>query len=271
MKQICRCLGISTSSYYEHLKGSGAKASEQRIERRVITIFKEHKRRYGSRRIVSQLEDEGIKVGRQRVSSILRKNKLKAIQPKSFVPKTTVPSTNARSPNLLLEGIQLTGPNQVWVGDITYLPLVNKDWCYLSSWLDIWSHVIVGWRVEDHMREDLVIESLRSAEKNRSPSPGIIIHSDGGGQYGSNRFRKVIDKGRYRQSMTRKDNHYDNAMAESLFSRLKAELLEGGLFSSIEDARTECFDYIEGYYNTHRKHSSIGYKKPLQFEREMGY
>lgn len=262
---------MSTSSYYEYMKSPDAKALDQKIERRVVTVFKEHKRRYGTRRIVSQLGDEGIKVGRERVSSILKKNNLKAIQPKSFVPKTTTQSKHQRSPNLLLDGLDLTGPNQVWVGDITYLPLINKEWCYLSSWLDLWSHVIVGWRVEDHMREELVIESFRSAEMKRTPSKGIIIHSDGGGQYGSINFRKVIDMGNYDQSMTRKDNHYDNATAESLFSRLKAELLEGGTFTSVEDARTECFDYIEGYYNTQRKHSSIGYKKPLQFEREMGY
>ena len=159
----------------------------------------------------------------------------------------------------------------MWVGDITYLPVLDGEWCYLSSWLDLWSHVIVGWSVEDHMREDLVVDSFRIAEKKRQPTQGTIIHSDGGGQYGSKKFRKVIENGEYRQSMTRRDNHYDNATAESLFSRLKAELLEDGVFSTVEDARTECFDYIEGYYNERRKHSSIGYKKPLHFERELGY
>jgi transposase InsO family protein len=141
----------------------------------------------------------------------------------------------------------------------------------MSSWLDLWSHVIVGWSVEEHMREGLVIDSFTHAELKRKPTDGIIIHSDGGGQYSSVKFRKIIDRGNYLQSMTRKNNHYDNATAESLFSRLKAELIEEGIFLSVEDARTECFDYIEGYYNTQRKHSSIDYKKPLQFEREMGY
>lgn len=237
----------------------------------MITVFGQHKRRYGSRRIVSELKDKGIRVGRQRVRSILRRNSLRAIQPKSFVPKTTTSSRLRRSPNLLQDGFVFNRPNQVWVGDITYLPLENGSWCYLAIWMDLWSRVIVGWNLEDHMEESLVIQAFKNAEFRRRPERGTIIHSDGGGQYGSKRFRKILDAGNYRQSMTRRDNHYDNAHAESLFSRVKAELLEGGKFLSIEDARTECFDYIEGYYNTQRKHSSLGYKTPLQFEREMGY
>ena len=159
----------------------------------------------------------------------------------------------------------------MWVGDITYLPLVNNEWAYLATWLDLYSHYIVGWDVQSHMKEELVINAFEKAIKRRTPSPGLITHSDGGNQYGSKRFQRILAGIESLQSMTRKNNHYDNAYAESLFSRFKAEVLEGGVFLSEEEARMECFDYIELYYNPIRRHSSLGYKSPLQFEKENGY
>jgi len=269
---MCKCLGISTSSFYDYKKGPQKCEHSQQLERRVIGIFKEHKRRYGTRRIVSQLGDEGIKVGRQRVSGILRKYGLKAIQPKSFVPRTTQTDKRLqRFPNLLIGKKIVEKPNTIWVGDITYLPMMDGGWNYLSTWLDMWSHVIVGFQVLDNMEEKLVIESLKKGILRRSIDPGLIIHTDGGGQYDSNRFKQLCSQHEMRQSMTRRNNHYDNAMAESLFSRIKAEMLDGRLkFKDTEDAKTQCFEYIEMYYNTKRKHSTIGNKNPLQFEREMG-
>ena len=241
------------------------------LERAVIDIFWDHKRRYGARRIVSELADMGIQVGRTRVRSIMKRNGLEAIQPKSFVPKTTQSDPMLkRSPNLLLESPLPSGKDQIWVGDITYLPTDQGKWLYLATWLDLWSHFIVGWKVYDHMGESLVIDSFNYAVLQRNPAQGLIVHSDGGGQYASKNFRLQLIRKGFRQSMTRRSNHYDNAVAESLFSRFKAELLEGGAFMSLEDAQLECFEYIEAYYNTKRKHSSIGYKKPLQFEKERG-
>ncbi len=234
-------------------------------------MFWDHKRRYGTRRIVSELSDIGISVGRERVGSILRRNNLRAIQPKSYVPRTTTSSKYGRSPNLLLNREPPTKPNEVWVGDITYLPMSDGDWSYLASWMDLWSRMIVGWSVEDHMEESLVISAFIKGRTKRKPEKGMIAHSDGGGQYGSTEFRSILANGEFKQSMTRKANHYDNAFAESLFSRFKAEVLEGGRFLSLEDAKTECFEFIEEYYNRKRKHSSLGNKTPLQFESEMGY
>jgi len=272
VSRLCGCIGVSSSGYYQYKKGSQKSELAQKIERRVIAIFRQHKRRYGTRRIVSELLDEGIKVGRERVSSILKANGLKAIQPKSFVPRTTKTDPRLRrSPNLLLAYGKPTEPNQVWVGDITYLPMTDGTWSYLATWLDIWGHVIVGWAIADHMEEGLVTEALETACTRRRPPRGLILHTDGGGQYGAIKFREQLTRRGIRQSMTRKDNVYDNAYAESLFSRIKMELMDGGKFMTMEDARKECFEYIDGYYNTQRKHSSIGYKKPFQFERELGY
>lgn len=263
---------LSTSSYYEYLRSRDMANVDMSLEQAVIAAFWRHKRRYGTRRLVSEMYDEGYLVGRKRISSILRKNGLRAIHPKSFVPKTTQTHPHLlRSPNLLLDRGIATRCNEVWVGDITYLPLQEGDWAYLATWLDIFSHHIVGWEIKDHMGEELVIEAFEKAVTKRSPPKGLIVHSDGGGQYGGQKFRQRLGNYGYLQSMTRKNNHYDNSFAESLFSRLKAELLDDGIFMNMDEARLECFDYIDCYYNPIRRHSSIGNISPLQFEKECGY
>lgn len=237
----------------------------------VKDIFEEHKSRYGSRRIQSELKDKGYGVGQYKVRSLMMAQGLVAIRPKSFVPKTTQSHPwLKRCPNLLLEESNLpTAPNQVVAGDITYLPSKEfgyEIWLYLAVWMDLFSRKIVGWHVDEHMQESLVIRPMKQLIRLRQPEKGLIVHSDGGGQYGSNGFKGLLKVHKFRQSMTRKDNHYDNAFAESLFSRFKAELLNGGTFLGLADARAKTFDYIEGYYNTVRKHSSIGYLSPDQFE-----
>lgn len=233
----------------------------------VKEIFKEHKRRYGSRRIVAELKNRGLKVSRKRVQRWMREQGLKALQPKSYVPKTTISRKGQqRSENLLLGAASPTKCNEVWVGDITYLPQVNGNWLYLATWMDLYSRKIVGWCIAENMREELIINAFWSAVKKRKPEKGMIVHSDGGGQYGAMKFRNILKKGKFRQSMTRRDNHYDNAFAESLFSRLKTEMLQKGKFCNLEDATTECFDYIELYYNKLRLHSSLGYLSPIAFE-----
>jgi transposase InsO family protein len=137
---------------------------------------------------------------------------------------------------------------------------------YLSVWMDLYSRKIVGWDLQDHMKESLVIASFKKALANRKPREKMIIHSDRGGQYASKKFRKLIDKRRLTQSMSDADNPYDNAHMESYFSRFKAELMEGGAFDNAEDSRTEIFEFIEMYYNPKRLHSSLGYLSPNNFE-----
>ena len=237
-------------------------------------VFTKHKRRYGWRRIQAELADEGLKAGRHQIRSRMKEQNLQAIQPKSFVPKTTQSHSHLRrSPNLLLDkGCLPTAPNQVVVGDITYLPNDEQGygkWLYLATWLDLYSHRIVGWHLDRSMEDDLVITAIQQMIKERQPPKHLIVHSDGGGQYGSTAFRGLLQLHGFRQSMTRKNNHYDNAHAESLFSRFKAELLdETKIFKGLKDAYCQSFEYIEGYYNTIRRHSSIGYLAPMEFERQ---
>jgi len=240
------------------------------MEKQVVDVFHQHKRRYGTRRIVAELGNQGVKISQYKARKLLHSSKLKAIQPRSFVPKTTESRHPYRiSPNLLKERPVPVAVNEVWVGDITYIPMANGSFLYLSVWMDLFSHRIVGWDLQDHMRESLVIASLKKAIGCRKINLGLLIHSDRGGQYASTRFRQMLDRyHKILQSMSDADNPYDNAHMESFFSRFKAELLEGGTFQHAEDARSKIFEFIEMYYNAVRLHSSIGYLSPNVFEKK---
>lgn len=265
-------LQVSRSAYYQQLTPSTPNSKTQQVEEKITAVFRAHKRRYGVRRICAELKEKQVRVGRYKCRSILQKHGLKAIQPRSFVPRTTQSRhPYPISPNLLLQRPAPAKPNEVWVGDITYLPLSEGRWAYLSVWMDLYSRRIVGWQVEGHMREELVIASLNKALQTRRVKPGLIVHSDRGGQYAGGEFRKGLVKHKMQQSMSRADDPYDNASMESFFSRLKAELLENGMFEDLEDARTELFEYIEMYYNTQRKHSSLNYQNPMDYENHYFY
>lgn len=273
---LCQALSVSRSSYYAYIKGKSYQFSETKKEKlaAVKRVFNEHKGRYGSRRIQSVLHDEGYTIGIYQVRSLMRLQELKAIQAKSFVPKTTQSHPHLRrSNNLLLAVSNLpNAPNQVWVGDITYLPSSENGvdyWLYLAVWMDLYSRKIVGWCVDKQMDETLVIRALTRAISNREVNSSLIIHSDGGGQYASNNFRALLERNEFRQSMTRKDNHYDNAHMESLFSRFKAELFHVESLYGLDDAGIKIFDFVDGYYNTVRKHSALGYLSPMQFEKQF--
>jgi putative transposase len=261
---LCRALGVSRSGYYAW---RNRMAGADGLTPQVAQVFWRHSRRYGARRIVAELQAQGCQIGRRRVSRILREQQLQAIQPKRFVPKTTDSRHGHRmSPNLL-GGLEISRPRQVFVSDITYLPLHSGEWAYLATWLDLYSRKIVGWQVAAQMTAELVIGALRQAIVRECPPRGLIVHSDRGGQYVDAEFRRLLEANGYEQSMSRAGETYDNAFAESLFSRYKAELLEGGAFRDVAEAQGETFDYIEAYYNRVRRHSALGYVSPAEFER----
>ena len=193
-----------------------------------------------------------------------------AIQPRSFVPRTTHSRHGKRiCANLLLNQPLPSAPNQVWVGDITYLPLAEGKWgIWHNGWTPLFSRMTVGWQVAAHMEDSLVMTALKKALQWPKPAAGLIVHSDRGGQYVSSELKTLLIKPECRQSMSRADDPYDNAFAESFFSRFKAELLQAGAFPDLEDARTKIFDFIEMYYNRIRRHSALGYQSPLIFEQK---
>lgn len=270
IRLICSVLGICYSSFYAwrrgetHVLGSEDKALGVEVKK----VFEAHKRRYGSRRIHAELKAKGYKTSRNRVGDLMRQQELKAIQPRSFVPRTTNSKGVRRSLNLLLDRPAPSRPGEVLAGDITYIPLRAGRFAYLATWQDMCTRQIVGWSLATHMRSGLVINALKKAMDKRNYPPGLIVHSDGGGQYDSDAFRQVLASNGFLSSMARRDNHYDNAMAESSFSRIKAELLENGAFDSFEDANTEIFEYLETYYNRLRRHSSLQYRTPDEFEED---
>lgn len=263
---------VSKSAYHAYQSGKSYVVSAEKavLGEQVKAVFYRHHRRYGSRRIAAELTAEGVSVGRFVVRSQMKRQGLRAIRPKRFVPQTTDSGhTAAVSPNLLLDERNAPpGPGKVIVGDITYLPLQSGKWGYLASWQDKFTKRIVGWAVEARMTEELVIKALKKAVASGSIKAETIVHTDRGSQYVSGNFRALLADNKCRQSMSRRANCYDNAQAESFFSRYKAELLEGGAFLDVGQARSETFSYIEGYYNRLRRHSALAYKTPEEFELE---
>lgn len=200
----------------------------------------------------------------------MKQENLKAIQPKLFKPKTTDSKGTSAAPNLLAQiSIGECAPTKIIIGDITYIRLRGGRFCYLAVWQDKVTRRIIGWSLAREMTQELVISALTKAIGKGLIKAGAIVHSDRGSQYASNGFRRLLQQNCFRQSMSGKGNCYDNAQAESFFSRFKAELIEDGVFEDFEQARSEIFSYIEGYYNRVRLHSGLGYKSPIEFEMEL--
>ena len=199
-------LEVSRTAYYRYLRGESYQPTPHQAEQQQLVeqVFRKHKRRYGSRRITAELQEKGHLLGRHQVRVLMKAVGLQAIQPKSFVPRTT-DSTHRRGywPNLLLDQPLPKAPNLVWVSDITYLPLINGDWAYLATWMDLFSRRIVGWQVRETMEDELVILPLRRALQLRQPAVGLIIHSDRGGQYISTELKELIRLWHIRPSMSR--------------------------------------------------------------------
>lgn len=265
IRVICEVLALPRSSYYHASAPTKTQLEDQELATLITSIFKRHKRRYGYRRILSDLADEGVVCSAQRVRRIMKEQGLKAIQPKNFVPRTSDGRADKPSPNLITdEGLPST-PNRVFAGDITHIP-TQHGWLYLALVIDLCSRRVVGWKLANHMRSDLVTDALDQAVRSTPNIEDRVFHSDRGSQYGSRQFRGFLTDNNMRQSMSRRANPYDNAWTESMIGTLKAEMLQGGTFNSSEDAYTEIFAYIESYYNQSRKHSSLGYQSPLKFE-----
>jgi putative transposase len=263
---------VSVSGYYAWRKRLSQAPAVRRasLKELVRNCYWENRRRYGARRIKADLARAGVKIGRWRVRQLMREDGLKAIQPKSFKPRTTDSRGVKAAPNLLAGGKVEEGERgKIVIGDLTYVPLRNGKFCYLAVWQDKVSRKIIGWSLAETMTAELVISALEKARLKGAIQAGAIIHSDRGAQYAATAFRSLLSNNCWRQSMSGKGNCYDNAQAESFFSRCKTELLEGGVFEDVEQARSEVFSYIEGYYNRVRLHSSLGYKSPMEFEAEL--
>ena len=267
IRRVCKVLGEARSSFYHASTPTATQVADASLGKLIETVFRRHRRRYGYRRVGDELSDQGVTCAPARVRRLMAQRALHALQPKNFLPKTSDGRADKPSANLLCGQPLPAAPNQAWAGDITFIP-TSTGWLYLAVVIDLCSRRIVGWSLADHMRSDLVLDALRQALQTR-PSKDAIFHSDRGSQYGSAPFRKALAKAGLRQSMSARANPYHNAWTESFIGTLKHEMLQGGCFENASDARIEIFEYIDGYYNTHRKHSALGYKTPNQFEANI--
>ena len=267
IRKVCAVLGEPRSSFYHAGVPTARQLTDSTLGDQLETVFRQHRRRYGHRRLRQVLSDQGVVCAPARIRRLMAQRGLHAIQPKNFIPKTSDGRADKPSPNLLIEKPLPATPNQVWAGDITFIP-TSGGWLYLAVVIDLCSRRIIGWSLADHLRADLVLEAPLQALQTRS-AKGAIFHSDRGSQYGSVAFRQALTKAGLLQSMSARANPYHNAWTESFIGTLKREMLQEGCFQNATDARTEIFEYIEAYYNTHRKHSALSYKTPSQFETQL--
>ncbi|HEX6273601.1 MAG TPA: IS3 family transposase [Polyangiaceae bacterium] len=267
VRTMCSVLGVSVSAYYEW-EGEQVSAHERRdgeLLELIRALFAEFHGRYGAPRIHDELTKRGVHVSRKRVGRLMRESLLCAKSRRKF--KATTDSNHALpvAPNLLEQRFDADRPNAVWVGDITYLR-TRQGWMYLAVIVDLFSRKVVGWSLRERMSAELVCEALDAAVEQRCPPPGLIFHSDRGSQYASRAFRRRLWRYRMRQSMSRKGNCWDNAVAESFFATLKKELVRDHAFATGATARSAVFEYIEIFYNRRRAHSLLNYATPTAFE-----
>lgn len=267
VQKMCRVIGASRSGYYRWKRQPQSKRQEE-DEKMLMQIRESHKnslKTYGSPRITDELRAKGVKCGRNRVARLMRLHGIVAKTAKKFKVTTNSRHSLPVAGNLLKQNFVAEKPNMVWVSDITYIATL-KGWLYLTVILDIYSRQVVGWAMSDRLASDFVIKALNQAIGRRKPGTGCIFHSDRGVQYASADFRDVLKKHSFIQSMSRKGNCYDNAVAESFFHTLKVEHVYDYRYETRAEAAQSIFEYIEMFYNRKRKHSALGYLSPVSFE-----
>jgi putative transposase len=267
---MCRVLGVSTRGYYAWRKReTSTRGREDAVLTETIErIHGRSRQTYGSPRIHAELREGGIRVGRKRVARLMRAAAIVGVTRRRKF-KTTQRDQHARpAPDLVDRKFVANGPNQLWVADITYVPTL-AGFLYLAIVLDVWSRKVVGWAMSSRLVTQLVLDALMMAMERRRPGQGVIHHSDQGCQYTSIEFGKRCRDAGVRPSMGSVGDCYDNAMCESFFATLECELLDRRRFMDRAQAELEVFDFIEGFYNTHRRHSSLGQLAPAAFERKF--
>ena len=266
---MCRVLGLSPSGYYDWLTRPPSDRARRDIELqgKILLIWGGSGETYGCPRIHAELRAAGERVSRKRVARLMRDLGIQGVTRRRFKTMTTRKDAKARpAPDLVNRNFSADGPDQLWVADITHVP-TWAGWLYLAVVLDAWSRRIVGWAMAPHMRAELVEGALTMAISNRKPKGRVVHHSDQGSQYTSLAFGKRCREAGILQSMGSTGDAYDNAMCESFFATLECELLDRSRFPTPADARREVFGFIEGFYNTRRIHSALGYQAPANFER----
>jgi len=269
IRAMCRVLEVSSSGYYawrQRMMSVRAREDEQ-LQQRIRTIHLLSRQTYGAPRIHAELQEEGTRIGRKRVARLMKAADLRGVTRRKSTLTTRRNRSARPAPDLVDRNFAANGPNVLWVADITYVP-TWAGFLYLAVVLDVWSRKIVGWAMATHLRTSLVTAALNMAIAQRSPA-GVIHHSDQGCQYTSIEFGKRCREAGIRPSMGSVGDCFDNAMCESFFATLECELIDRSTFRTHDDARQAIFDFIEGFYNTRRRHSALGQQSPVRFEKRQ--
>jgi len=264
---MCRLLGVSPSGYYAWRTRRPSRRAQQdaSLTDRIRAIHSRSRGTYGVPRVHAELAGEGTRVGRKRVARLMRGAGLRGVSRRRW-QRTTIRNDSARpAPDLVQRRFAATGPDQLWVADITYIP-TWAGFLYLAVVVDAWSRRVVGWAMETHLRTELVLDALEMALLQRKPG-SVIHHSDQGCQYTSIAFGLRCKEAGVRPSMGSVGDCYDNALCESFFASLECEVLDRRRFRSQAEARMAVFDFIEGWYNPWRRHSALDYDSPVAWER----
>ena len=266
IERRCQMVLVSRRGFYRSLKEQHPVEEEMEVRSAIQQIAVEHRRRYGYRRITAELHRRGMQVNHKRVARIMREDNLLGMQPKQFVVTTN--SNHKLEVYLnLASRMKLTGINQLWVADITYIRL-KAEFVYLAVILDGFSRKVVGWALDRTLAIRLTIGALEEAIEKRQPEPGLVHHSDRGLQYACAEYVAILEKHRMVPSMSRPANPYDNASCESFMKTLKREEIYANKYDDLEHLRANIEEFIEQYYNRQRLHSALGYRSPEEFEQQ---
>jgi putative transposase len=265
---MCKVLGVSRSGYYAWIKRKPSKRAveNQELMEQIRNIHKKSKGTYGSPRITEELKINYVHVSRPRVARIMKKANIRSITKKKFVSTTDSKHTFPVAPNLLNREFKVNRQGKVWVSDITYIRTL-EGWLYLTIIMDLADRKIIGWALSSSMHASTtIIPAWRMAVRNRPFTTSLIFHSDRGVQYACTEFRELLFRNTIvTQSMSRKGNCWDNAVAESFFKTLKTEWVYRNKYVSRKQASVSVFEYIETWYNTQRRHSSLNYLSPCEY------
>jgi putative transposase len=262
--RMCDLLGVSRAAYYRQWQMSAPGEEETELRDRLQELALAH-RHYGYRRLAVLLRREGRVVNHKRVLRLMQEDNLLCLRHRAFVPLTTLSDHPWPVVPNLVRQLQPTGPDQIWVADITYIRL-REGFVYLAVVLDAFSRKVVGWAMADHLQASLAAQALQRALAERRPAPGLIHHSDRGTQYACAEYRAILQQHRLQASMSWVGNPYDNAKAESFMATLKREQIDGRRYRDLAEARADIGAFIDAVYNTDRLHSALGYRSPAQFE-----
>jgi putative transposase len=265
IERMCQIGQVSRASFYRSFKREKPGEEDMEVRSEIQKIVVEHRRRYGYRRVTAELRRRGMSVNHKRVARIMREDNLLAMQPRAFMVTTDSDHDFEVYLNLASR-IKLTGVNQLWVSDITYIRL-QTEFVYLAVILDGYSRKVVGWALERTLEACLPVTALANAIHQRQPAPGLVHHSDRGSQYASDDYVGMLKKHQIIPSMSRPGNPYDNASCETFFKTLKREEIYANRYSDLEHLRANIEEFIDQYYNRDRLHSALGYRPPEEFEQ----